>query len=358
MRPWCTAAISSLAGALPHPQCRASSSEGSHAAPCPGQPNSPWPAASLQCPQSLLSPKSQHRTSVHFARADSSTLPKKGLNRVFSRCFREDTGLQPHIALHTVCVCLGGSAMLWQQLDIALKGAGGSASTCQEGVGERKVCQATLQLQPLLVLSPAAAAAATRGLLQLGALLLLEVCCNSGFAATRGLLQFVVCCNSGLLQLGIAAARGLLQLGGVATQGCCNSGLLQLGAAARLRCRPSCGAERGAGAALPPPQHRLPALLPSMPFFIRPPPAWNAPERHRGAGAGRGQRISVGWCPLSAGGARGGIPPGMKRSLDICCICRSARVQWLPPLQAAVPVNHCASNFYSAMPDGRWSREN
>lgn len=52
---------------------------------------------------------------------------------------------------------LGGSVMLWQQLDIALKGAGGSASTCQEGVGERKVCQAILQSQPLLALSPAAA---------------------------------------------------------------------------------------------------------------------------------------------------------------------------------------------------------
>lgn len=50
--------------------------------------------------------------------------------------------------------------MLWQQLDIALKGAGGSASTCQEGVGERKVCQAILQSQPLLALSPTAAAAA------------------------------------------------------------------------------------------------------------------------------------------------------------------------------------------------------
>lgn len=109
--------------------------------------------------------------------------------------------------------------------------------------------------------------------LQLGGCCNSGHCCYSRFAATRGLLQFVVCCNSGLLQLGIAAARGLLQLGGVATQGCCNSGLLQLGAAARLRCRPSCGAERGAGAALPPPQHRLPALLPSMPFFIRPPPA-------------------------------------------------------------------------------------
>lgn len=50
--------------------------------------------------------------------------------------------------------------MLWQQLDIALKGAGGSASTCQEGVGERKVCQAILQSQPLLALGPTAAAAA------------------------------------------------------------------------------------------------------------------------------------------------------------------------------------------------------
>lgn len=93
----------------PHPQCRVSSFEKSQAASCPGGPNSLWPAGSQNGPQSLISPKSQHWTCVPFALADSSALPKKGLNRVFSKRCREDTRLQPHVPLEApcVCVCLG-----------------------------------------------------------------------------------------------------------------------------------------------------------------------------------------------------------------------------------------------------------
>lgn len=93
---------------FPYPQCRAGSFEGSRAASCPGGPNSLWPAGSQHCPQSLLSPRSQHRTCMISARAYSSTLPKEGLNGLLSKCCREDTRLQPHIPLRAPCVCVFG----------------------------------------------------------------------------------------------------------------------------------------------------------------------------------------------------------------------------------------------------------
>lgn len=257
------------------------------------------PAGDQHGPPSLAAvlclPKSRNRACRRFAIDSSSALPKKGLNRVFRNRCRQDIRLRLHPPLRSSCVCA------WEAAN-ALTAAWHCLERCW------------------------------------------RLCKRLPRGGGRGGKCVRHHCSRSLLSRSLsptaAAATWSFAPGSAAGQ------LLRL-----LRARRG---GSGTSAAAPAARGSFYLIL----FIYCFPSAWNPHESHQRVRAGKGQRISAGWCPLPGGGARGGIPLGMKCTLDICCICRGVRVQWLPPLPPAVPFNHCASNFCFAKPDGQSSREN